>query len=110
MIAPISGNRLLKLDILRTEVVVFLLQTLRCILESDVTFDLALLIELDACLKLRKLRLLAFSESALRGSSGYTKLTRHGSKVPTKILIPVLDAPTVGIRHLNPNCLNITEN
>ena len=110
MITLISGNRLLKLDILRTEVVVFLLQTLRCILESDVTFDLALLIELDACLKLRKLRLLAFSESALRGSSGYTKLTRHASKVPTTILIPVLDAPTVGIRHLNPNCLNITEN
>ena len=50
-----SGNRLLKLDILRTEAVVFLLETLRCVLESDVTFYLALLIELDACLKLSKL-------------------------------------------------------
>jgi len=98
MITLISGNRLLKLDILRTEVIVFLFETLCCVLESDVTFDLALLIELDACLKLRKLRLLALSESALRGSSGYTKLACHASKVPTKIPIPVLDAPTVGIR------------
>jgi hypothetical protein len=84
MITLVSGNRLLKLDILGTEVVVFLLETLRYVLEGDVTFDLALLVELDACLKLSKLRLLAFSESALRGSSGETKLARHASKVPTK--------------------------
>ena len=85
MITLVSGNRLLKLDILGTEVVVFLLETLRYVLEGDVTFDLALLVELDACLKLSKLRLLAFSESALRGSSGETKLARHASKVPTEV-------------------------
>jgi hypothetical protein len=85
MITLTSCNRLLKLSILGSEEVVFLLETLGYSLEGDVTLDLALLIELDAGLKLSKLRLLAFSEGALRGSSGYTQLAYRASKVPTEL-------------------------
>jgi hypothetical protein len=84
MITLTSCHRLLKLSILGTEAVVILLETLGYILESDVTLDLALLIELYACLKLCKLRLLAFSEGALCGSSGDTVLACRVSKVPTE--------------------------
>jgi hypothetical protein len=85
MITLTSCNRLLELSILSTETVVFLFETLRYSLEGDVTLDLALLVELDARLKFSKLRLLAFSEGALCGSSGYTGLACHASKVPTEL-------------------------
>jgi hypothetical protein len=85
VVTLVSGNRLLELDILRMEALIFLLETLGHGLKSDVTFDLALFVELNACLKLSKLRLLALSEGALRDSSGYTKLARHASKVPTEV-------------------------
>jgi hypothetical protein len=77
MITLIRSNRFPELDILGTEALVFLLETLGYGLESDVTFDLSLLVELEACLKLSKLRLLALSKSALCGSSGDTTLARH---------------------------------
>ena len=80
MITLTSCDRLLKLSILGAEEVVFLLETLGYSLEGDVTLDLALLIELDAGLKLSKLRLLAFSKGALRGSSGSTQLAYRTSK------------------------------
>lgn len=85
MITLTSCNRLLELGILSTKTVVFLLETLRYSLEGDVTLDLALLVKLDARLKLSKLRLLAFSEGALCGSSGYTELACRVSKVPTEL-------------------------
>lgn len=85
MITLTSCNRLLELSILGTKTVVFLLETLRYSLEGDVTLDLALLVKLDACLKLCELRLLAFSEGALCGSSGYTELACRASKVPTEL-------------------------
>jgi len=77
MITLVCSNLFPELDIVGTEALVFLLETLGYGLESDVTFDLSLLVELDACLKLSKLRLLALSESALCGSSGNTTLARH---------------------------------
>lgn len=80
MITLISCNRLFKLNVLGAEEVVFLLETLGYRLEGDVTLDLSLLIELDAGLKLGKLRLLAFSKGALRGSSGHTQLAYRASK------------------------------
>jgi hypothetical protein len=40
------------MNVLHAEVFVFLLETLGCGLESNVTFDLALLVELDPCLEL----------------------------------------------------------
>jgi hypothetical protein len=76
MITLICSNFLLELDILGTEALVFLLETLGDVLESNVPFDLSLLIELDACLQFCKLRLLALSESALCGSSSKTTLAR----------------------------------
>jgi hypothetical protein len=85
MITLTSCNRPPELSILGTKTVVFLFETLRYSLEGDVTLDLALLVELDACLKLSKLRLLAFSEGALCGSSGYTGLACCASKVPTEL-------------------------
>jgi len=84
IVTLISGNRLLELRILSTELVIFLFETLGGSLESDVALDLALLVELDARLKFSELRLLAFSESALRGPSGDAKLTCHASKGPTE--------------------------
>jgi len=60
------------LRILGTESVVLLLEMLGYGLEGDVPLDIALLIELYACLKLSKLRLLALSKGALCGPSGYT--------------------------------------
>ncbi len=65
-------NCLHKLRILGTESVVLLLEMLGYGLEGDVPLDIALLIELYACLKLSKLRLLALSKGALCGPSGYT--------------------------------------
>lgn len=62
------------------ESVILLFETLGYALDGDVTFNLSLLIELDACLKLSKLGLFALSESALGGS--------------------VLDASTTGIRSI----------
>jgi hypothetical protein len=50
------------------ESVILLFETLGYALDGDVTFNLSLLIELDACLKLSKLGLFALSESALGGS------------------------------------------
>jgi hypothetical protein len=85
MITLTSCNRLLKLSILGTEAVVFLLETLGYSLEGDVTLDLAMLIELEACLKFSKLRLLALSKGALCGSSGDTELACRASKVPTEL-------------------------
>jgi hypothetical protein len=96
MITLICSNFLLELDILGTEALVFLLETLGYVLESNVPFDLSLLVELDACLQLSKLRLLALSESALCGSSSKTTLARQARNAPTE-LPPVLDAATVGI-------------
>jgi hypothetical protein len=84
MIALIICNCLLILRILGTEAVVLLLETLGYSLKGDVPLDLALLIELYACLKLRKLRLLALSKGALCGPSGYTVLACRASKVPTE--------------------------
>lgn len=85
MITLTSCNLLLKLSILVAEAVVFLLEALGHSLQGDVALDLALLIELDAGLKLRKLRLFAFSEGALCGSSGYTELACHASEEPTEL-------------------------
>jgi hypothetical protein len=85
MITLTSCNRLLKLSVLGTEAVVFLLETLGYILEGDVTLDLALLIELYACLKLSKLRLLAFSKGALCGSSGDNSISMSRFKSTDKI-------------------------
>lgn len=84
MIALTICNCLLILRILGTEEVVLLLETLGYSLKGDVPLDLALLIELYACLKLSKLRLLALSEGALCGPSGYTILACRTSKVPTE--------------------------
>ena len=78
----ICSNLFLELNILGAEALVFLLETLGYGLESDVTFDFSLLVELDACLKLSKLRLFALSESTLCGSSGNTTLARHAGKAP----------------------------
>jgi hypothetical protein len=55
MIALTICDCLLILRILGTEVVVLLLETLGYSLKGDVPLDLALLIELYACLKLSKL-------------------------------------------------------
>jgi hypothetical protein len=60
------------LGILGMKAIIFFFKALGHILEGDITLDLALFIELDACLKLSKLRLLALSEGTLGGSSGYT--------------------------------------
>lgn len=50
------------------ESVILLFETLGYALDGDVTLNLSLFIELDACLKLSKLGLFALSESALGGS------------------------------------------
>ena len=84
MITLAICNCLLILRILGTKAVVLLLETLGYSLKGDVALDLALLIELYACLKLRKLRLLALSKGALCGPSGYTVLAHRASKVPTE--------------------------
>ena len=84
MIALTVCNRLLMLRILGTEAVILLLETLGYGLKGDVPLDLALFIELYACLKLRKLRLLALSKGALRGPSGYRGLACRGSRAPTE--------------------------
>jgi len=84
MIALTNCDRLLILRILGTEAVVLLLETLGYSLKGDVPLDLALFIELYACLKLRKLRLLALSKCALCGPSGDTGLACRVSKVPTE--------------------------
>jgi hypothetical protein len=84
MIALTICNRFLILRILGAEAVVLLLETLGYSLKGDVPLDLALLIELYACLKLRKLRLLALPKGALCGPSGYTVLACRVSKVPTE--------------------------
>lgn len=84
VIALTICNCLFKLRVLGTETVVLLLEALGDSLKGDVPLDLALLIELYACLKLSKLRLLALSEGALCGPSGYTRLARRASKVPTE--------------------------
>ena len=109
VVTLVSGNRLLELDILRMEALIFLLETLGHGLKSDVTFDLALFVELDACLKLSKLRLLALSEGALRDSFRLYQVSTSRFKSTDRSPIPVLDAPTVDIRYLNPNRLSITE-
>lgn len=82
MIALTVCNRLLMLRILGTEAVILLLETLGYGLKGDVPLDLALFIELYACLKLRKLRLLALSKGALCGPSGYTVLACRVSRAP----------------------------
>ena len=74
MIAFTICNYVPKLSILGTEAVILLLETLGYSLKGDVPLDLALLIELYACLKLRKLRLFALSKGPLCGPSGYTRL------------------------------------
>jgi hypothetical protein len=84
MIALAICDCLLILRILGTEAVVLLLETLGYSLKGDVPLDLALFIELYACLKLNKLRLLALSKGALCGPSGYTALACRASKVPTE--------------------------
>ena len=55
MITFVCGNLLLEMDILGLEALVLLLETLGYGLESNVAFDVPLLIELDACLKFSKL-------------------------------------------------------
>lgn len=74
VIALTICNYLPKMLILGTETVILFLETLGYSLKSDVPLDLALLIELYACLKFRKLRLLALSKGSLCGPSGYTRL------------------------------------
>jgi hypothetical protein len=61
------------LGILGVKTVIFFFEALGHILEGDVTLDLPLFIELDARLKLSKLRLLALSEGTLGSPSGYTR-------------------------------------
>lgn len=84
MIALTICNCLLVLRILGTEAVVLFLETLGYSLKGDVPFDLALLVELYACLKFSKLRLLALSKCALCGPTGYTGLACCVSIVPTE--------------------------
>jgi hypothetical protein len=84
MIALTICNRLLMLRILGTKEVVLLLETLGYSLKGDVPLDLALLIELYACLKFGELRLLALSKCALCGPTGYTGLACRASRVPTE--------------------------
>jgi hypothetical protein len=80
----ISVNLLLKLSILRIKAIIFFFEALGRILEGDISFNLALFIELDARLKLSELRLLTLPESTLSSSSGYTKSEGCTPETPTE--------------------------
>ena len=60
-----TGNLFLERGILSLQLLVLFLETLRHLLESDISFDLALFVGLNTSLEFGKLRLFALSKRAL---------------------------------------------